>query len=214
MAMTLKELENISGVKSMQLQIRPIGIKEAIRFDMSKTVTENAKNNVREYYAYQINFNVYKDIGKRPLVAMFTVTILDEKKRRKDCVHLNCVNRVNMVATESFEHLFNDKEYNERIGENSSFLCYLDKFYVKPNYRRKGIGTYLLENLPDIIDLYFNCRVQAVTVYPAPMPLSGEVMSDSQKKRMFTKMKRCFEQAGYREMNESNFYVRIYEKEK
>ena len=210
MAKTLKEINNENKIS---FYIQPIRVKRSVNFDISKTFEENVSANFREVYAHCVEFEVYQGTWKKEIIAKITVVILDEAKRKKDSIELSRVNLINTDAASSFKYLFDDEEYQKSVGDSASFLCYIDRFYVMPKYRRKGIGTYLLENLPNIIEFYFNYRVQAITTYPAPMCLSGETMTDLQQKRMLTKIKRHFEHVGYREMNRSNFYIKIYEKE-
>ncbi|MEM3489843.1 MAG: GNAT family N-acetyltransferase, partial [Nitrososphaerota archaeon] len=45
-------------------------------------------------------------------------------------------------------------------------LFYIERFYIKPEYRRKGIGSFAIEFLPYILEYTLNVSIGALTIIP------------------------------------------------
>ena len=58
------------------------------------------------------------------------------------------------------------------VGDNNifkrPFIAYIKRFYVEPNFREKGIGSWILLNLQDILLYSLNIDIRAFVTLPSP----------------------------------------------
>ena len=88
--------------------------------------------------------------------------------------------------------------------------CYIATFYIDSEYRSKGLGSHLLNNLSRIYLHMFNIYVNCVIVYPKPSrPKTGWGHKDEELERR-KQMCEFFEKNGFEEIGGSGFYVRNY----
>ena len=109
-----------------------------------------------------------------------------------------------MQRSRDYEKLSINKEWQPL------FTVYMDTFYIYPEYRNKGIGTYLLNNIGDILRIFTNKEIHAVGVILKPQCLSGETMTEEEESAMLRKMQRLFKNAGYKKIKNSEVYMNNY----
>lgn len=93
-------------------------------------------------------------------------------------------------------------------------LCYIDIFYIYPEFRNKGIATYLINNLPMILKYSLNISIRAsiLCVYPLMPTKNGwQALPENEEAAMSELMTRFFIKNGYEEMNkgkDDNVYAK------
>ncbi len=197
----------------MYLRIEMDTNKGNILFDTNDKTIKTVKDKDEGYYIYRENFKVYNAITNE-IVAKITGTFLDEERCLNDEMDLYYISDIiDQESADAFSALLDDERYkyvSDDISWRPLLTCYLDTFYVMPEYRGKGIGTYLLSNLPDIFNVYLNRYIHAIVTYPKPLPLSGETITEKEESEMLLKMKRHLKRAGYAEIGKSNFYIQNF----
>lgn len=110
--------------------------------------------------------------------------------------------------------LIKSKIYKQELDENliftSPYSCYIEKVYVNPEYRGKGIGKYIFNNLYDIFLHCLNIHIRCFIIYPKPQQPDDEGNWEnspdedgSMKKLMIDVIKK----SGYREIGKSGYFA-------
>lgn len=91
----------------------------------------------------------------------------------------------------------------------SMYSVYIDKVYVVPDYRCKGIGKYIFLNLKSILQHAFNINTRCFTIVPKPQKpgessWENEQDPDGEKRKL---MIRVIEKAGYKQIEESEVWA-------
>lgn len=114
----------------------------------------------------------------------------------------------------------------EQIWQNiQGFSGYIQGLFVMPQYRRRGIASYLLTHLEKILRHAMNIRIRAVGISPMPVAeLDGDVVEDMV---LLTANRALLEKCGYHEIMDlslngmmygdyeeeasgTGYYVRVY----
>lgn len=111
---------------------------------------------------------------------------------------------------EEKEDIDPDKEYKDLYD------VYLERFWVEAEFRGKGIASFILDNLRNIMSAQLNIEIAAVITYPKPeYPKSeGEqkiwAMYPELEETMYDIMKHTFVTHGYEEKYGGNWFIRDY----
>lgn len=114
----------------------------------------------------------------------------------------------------------------EQIWQNiQGFSGYIQGLFVMPQYRRRGIASYLLTHLEKILRHAMNIRIRAVGISPKPVAeLDGDVVEDMV---LLAANRALLEKCGYHEIMDlslngmmygdyeeeasgTGYYVRVY----
>lgn len=106
------------------------------------------------------------------------------------------------IAIDAMHHARAYEELSINKEWKPLFTVYMDTFYIYPEYRNKGIGTYLLENIGEILRIFTNKDIHAVGVILKPQCLNGETMTEEEEVAMLRKMQRIFKRAGYKKISD------------
>lgn len=87
-------------------------------------------------------------------------------------------------------------------------VCYIERFYVFPEVRQKGIGSYLLANLKDILKFLFNANIEFFTTFINPYNNIEKEWIESGDEKMKKLMIKVFTKYGFEEINGSGNYAR------
>ena len=113
----------------------------------------------------------------------------------------------------------------EKWQNIQGFSGYIQGVFVVPQYRRRGIASYLLTHLDKILRHAMNIRIRAVGISPMPVAeMDGEVVEDA---ALLTANRELLEECGYHEIMDlslngmmygdyeeeasgTGYYVRVY----
>ena len=125
---------------------------------------------IMDKYSFQFSIHIF---GKAKLAAEVVGIALDERKIKSDglimkdladgysrdaYLAINSLVRSNMYT----------KELDDDIANACLCTCYIDRVYVEPSHRNKGIGKYVFNNLRSILSLSLNLQTRYFVIYPFP----------------------------------------------
>ena len=203
----------------MFLNIEMTTTKDRMLFDTYVPTQESAKDSLKAYY-FKASFNVFAskaeiengeevawiDDEDKVQVAKIVASFIDEENCLNDDVDAFFMadgeNGDFGNAIYAMQHARAYKELSVNKEWKPLFTVYMDAFYVYPEYRNKGIGTYLLNNIGEIFRIFTNKDIHAVGVILNPQCLKGESMTEKEEAAMLRKMQRLFKRAGYKKISD------------
>lgn len=163
-----------------------------------------------EEYSFRAFVSIFEE---DTLVAEVYGVVFDEEKilnKGQDIVDIADMYDVDTV--EAMSNLTKSKIYKQELDENliftSPYSCYIEKVYVKPGYRRKGIGKYIFNNLYGIFLHCLNINIRCFVIYPKPQQPNEkgiwENLSDEGMKKL---MINVIKNSGYRRIGRSGYFA-------
>lgn len=96
----------------------------------------------------------------------------------------------------------------EKWQNIQGFSGYIQGVFVVPQYRRRGIASYLLTHLDKILRHAMNIRIRAVGISPMPIAeMDGEVVEDA---ALLTANRELLEECGYHEIMDLSLNGMMY----
>lgn len=87
-------------------------------------------------------------------------------------------------------------------------ICYLERFYIMPKYRNKGIGKYLINNLCDLIKYHSNINIEYIVAYLKPLDyIDNKWMDNPDASSMKKKMVKFYKNNFFKQIGRKNYYV-------
>lgn len=115
----------------------------------------------------------------------------------------------------AIEYLIRTGEY-EKANLWTEFLChiYLDRLYVEPSYRNRGLATWILENFENLFMFYFRVQPHCVITIPAPDGyIELEKHTDEEKKdilKLHKLMTKVIKKYGFKKIRGENAYYKNF----
>ena len=136
-------------------------------FELELTPKENEEAN--DYYGMNFNVTVW---CRRQLCAKLWGKLYDENlvySTGMDILNVaDPVGREEVALAEAFNGCQELCTKAEEWQNIQGFSGYLQGLFVMPQFRRRGIGSYLLNNLEHILRHAMNIRIRAVGISPMP----------------------------------------------
>ena len=96
----------------------------------------------------------------------------------------------------------------EKWQNIQGFSGYIQGVFVVPQYRRRGIASYLLTHLDKILRHAMNIRIRAVGISPMPIAeIDGDVVEDA---ALLTANRELLEECGYHEIMDLSLNGMMY----
>ena len=96
----------------------------------------------------------------------------------------------------------------EKWQNIQGFSGYIQGVFVVPQFRRRGIASYLLTHLDKILRHAMNIRIRAVGISPMPIAeMDGEVVEDA---ALLTANRELLEECGYHEIMDLSLNGMMY----
>ena len=104
-----------------------------------------------------------------------------------------------------------EREMDEDMMCRDLYDFYLERLYIEPEFRGKGVAKFILDNLPALLHRFFNITLRCVVTYPRPLKhtdgagiMSGWEKSDSDGE-MKNHMIKVIEKRGFEDIGEGYF---------
>lgn len=141
-------------------------------------------------YSFQGNFDfVLKEEKCHSGIELATVSgiFFDENKILNE--GQDVVDIADMFTSDTYEAidvLMRSELFQREIDEDKSmtplFNCYIERVFINPEYRNKGLGNYIFNNLDQIFLHCFNTLIRCFVILPAPQILIGGQWRDADDK--------------------------------
>ena len=176
-------------------------------FQLELTPQENEADN--DYYGMNFNVTLW---CRGALCAKLWGKLYDENLVYKSAMDI--LNVADPMGKEevALAEAFNDcpelcrktKEWMDRQG----FSGYLQGVFVQPEFRRRGIASYLLTHLDQILQHALHIAIRAVGVSPMPFTeMDGEITEDAEA---LARNRRILEKCGYHEIQDQSLQGMMY----
>lgn len=163
-----------------------------------------------EQYSFRAFVSIFEEDN---LVAEVSGIVFDEQKILNEGQDI--VDIADMYDSDTFgaiSTLIESKIYKQELDENLIFTppysCYIEKVYVEPEYRRKGIAKYIFNNLYEIFLHCLNIHIRCFVIYPNPQQPNEkgiwENLSDEDMKKL---MINVIKKSGYRRIGKSGYFA-------
>ena len=143
----------------IHLKVLPWDTKLKKPVDLCGDTIKDTSKPVSGYHFFHVFFDTYivdEETGREDSIAEIVFTTFDKELCEKDKISpTEALTAMDEEASVAFSTLFKSKALNN--DDNTSLLetCYLNRFYIRPNYRNKGMGTFLTHKLLDMLESYF-----------------------------------------------------------
>ena len=108
-----------------------------------------------------------------------------------------------------------EKELIDRYVLDSDRVCYISDFYIYKKFRNCGIGSYILEELKDILAYYSRCFINKIILLPQPRVINNQRhtqnLSDKFKKQeliLEEKLRKFYLDNGFKEIENSKYMIK------
>lgn len=196
----------------MQLRIEMLDSKNDLLVFTDEKFMERVVTEIRDYCCINAMFHIYDE--KENLVAEISAFFIDESRSYNNGLSITTVaDCVSQELLDAIKVLVKTEDYDEIIF-TPAYTCYIQTLYVYPEFRNMGIGKYLWENIADIFEYFMNKDIHAIIVYPKPHTIikNGNTFEKEpiEDDEMLQKMKSGLVLGGYKEIDNSNYFMKIY----
>lgn len=162
-----------------------------------------------------------EEIGERVQVAEIRGRIFDNTRIMNDlATYIGISDYYGVDEEGALINLFKYVEDKEDINPDKEckdlYDMYLERFWVEPEFRGKGIASFILDNLRNILSAQLSIEIGAVITYPKPEYPKNECEKQiwatypELEETMYNIMKHTFVTHGYEEKYGGNWFIRDY----
>ena len=196
----------------MELRIEMLDSKNDLLVFTDEKFIERVVTEIRDYCCINAMFHIYDE--KENLVAEISAFFIDESRSYNNGLSITTVaDCMSQELLDAVKVLVKTEDYDEIIF-TPAYTCYIQTLYVYPEFRNMGIGKYLWENIADIFEYFMNKDIHAIIVYPKPHTIikNGNTFEKEpiEDDEMLQKMKSGLVLGGYKEIDNSNYFMKIY----
>ena len=176
-------------------------------FELELTPRENEEAN--DYFGMNFNVTVW---CRRQLCAKLYGKLYDENLVYASGMDIlnaaDPIGREEVALAEAFNGCQELCEKTQGWQNIQGFSGYVQGLFVMPQFRRRGIASYLLNHLDRILYHSMNIRIRAVGISPAPVAeLYGETIEDTEK---LSQNRALLERCGYHEILDLSLQGMMY----
>jgi GNAT superfamily N-acetyltransferase len=184
--------------------------------DFDKEIFEYDDGNKK--FTFYGAFNLYIN---RKIATSVSGIFFDENKIINE--YKNIVDIADIIDADVYDAiktLYNSRIYKQEIFDDkifsSLFTCYIQRVYVYPEFRKRGIARYIFKNLDKIFLHCFNTEIHCLVIIPKPQqPNKKEkyeewVNTPDENGVMLNLMIKLLKIEGYKNIGKTNVYVKNY----
>ena len=196
----------------MELRIKMLDSKNDLLVFTDEKFMERVVTEIIDYCCINAMFHIYDE--KENLVAEISAFFIDESRSYNNGLSITTVaDCMSQELLDAIKVLVKSEDYDEIIF-TPAYTCYIQTLYVYPEFRNMGIGKYLWENIADIFEYFMNKDIHAIIVYPKPHTIikNGNTFEKEpiEDDEMLQRMKSGLVLGGFKEIDNSNYFMKIY----
>lgn len=110
----------------------------------------------------------------------------------------------------------NNLDLNEKYANETDCICYVSDLYIYKKYRNCGIGSYVLNELQDILYYYARDVITKVVLLPQPRVINNQRqlqnLSDKNENCEILKerLREFYDDNGFRKIADSEYMIKSY----
>lgn len=170
--------------------------------------------NEEQMYSFYAGFSL-KDDNNGEIIALVNGTFFDEDRIMNEGESLvNVADMINGDIYGAISSLVDDELFTQGLNENKAMLplfsCYIERVYIYPNYRNRGIASFVFNNLEQIFWHSFNTPIHCFVIYPKPQqPVSEHEWIDypDDDGEMLKQMINVISKVGYQKLGDTGYYA-------
>lgn len=141
--------------------------------------------------------------------------IIHSEDEMEDCNFYEVCDAHSQELEEMAEVLI-EKNWNLRndIINDRDTICYISEFYLNKKFRNLGIGSFVLENLTELISYYSEQMITKIIVLPEPLVKGKDgllkAMSENnhEKEKLKEDLTKFYSENGFKEIKNSKYMIK------
>lgn len=141
--------------------------------------------------------------------------IIHSEEEMEDCNFYEVCDAHSQELEEMAEVLIekNWKLKNEIVNERDT-ICYISEFYLNKKFRKLGIGSFVLENLAELISYYSEQMITKIIVLPEPLVKGKDgllkAMSENnpEKEKLKEDLIKYYSENDFKEIENSRYMIK------
>lgn len=187
--------------------------KSSWLFDTERTVQERAECEFEGPFYQRVDLEIY-DEDRVKLMAEIAAYCFDMSSVDWSVDAL--VDIADSIDQEVYDAIATVAEAGLLPGDMSDkpILCYLQTLYVKPEFRKQGIGSWLIKNLKDLLYFYYEKEIYGFVTYPRPSDGHSddeEIEEIIETDKMYQQMVDLITANGFLNIEGTNYFFKNYE---
>jgi len=124
-----------------------------------------------------------------------------------DEVDADVVNAIATLTMPKHRSFFEVTDFDKRLLP--LYTCYLERFYIYPQFRNKGYAKYLFKNFEEILTYLFNTYIHGFVVCPKPQEPTEKGFNNilDVDGKILERMIKILKKNGYKRLGKSEFYA-------
>ncbi len=187
--------------------------KSAWLFDTESTVQERAECEFEGPFYQRVDLEIY-DENRVKLMAEVEAYCFDMSSADWSIDAL--VDIADSIDQEVYDAIATTTEAGLLPEDMSDkpILCYLQTLNVKPEFRKQGIGSWLIKNLKDLLYFYYEKEIYGFVTYPRPSDGhtdDEEIEEIIEMDKMHKQMVDLITANGFFDIKGTNYFFKNYE---
>ena len=185
-------------------------------FDTEKSVSECEEYEFEGKYHQYLWLTIYLDDKQKLKIGKICMCCFDMATIELDGEDLvDIADSIDQDVYEAIDIVVAKEFLPENVLERP-MLCYLETLYITPEFRGKGIGTWIVQNLHSLVPFYLKSQVYGFVTYPRPSDghEADDVIENIIKTDpMYNHMERLLLKNGYKRIDKTNYFFKSYGEE-
>ena len=141
--------------------------------------------------------------------------IIHSEEEMEDCNFYEVCDAHSQELEEMAEVLI-EKNWNlkNEIVKERDTICYISEFYLNKKFRNLGIGSFVLENLAELISYYSEQMITKIIVLPEPLVKGKDGLlktlseNNHEKEKLKEDLIKFYSENGFKEIENSRYMIK------
>ena len=110
----------------------------------------------------------------------------------------------------AMEALISNDLLPEGKSNNIESICYLSRLYIHPEHRKRGVATYIFENMQELFKYIIGEKTNIVVIYPEPQKPNNDKWESINDYQMLKQMISMLERHDFAPIEDTGFYYKMF----